>query len=261
MRGGARSTEGPGALSRAPHKLIATPYIQASHGRPGQRRGPPPVAPNLLPFPMLLRGAGLAQAGLPNRPACGGQQAPLHAQQQRRRRRRQLAPRAEGAAEPPPPPPPPPRPPWWLPGGQQQQQQQHGARLPPAARWLAAALLPAAALLAAGQGRPAPAHAASSGPWHMPAPAAAAAPASSAAGGGSSARQHPPVVAASVSIGGTSPTFRPERPADIAAFKLAGLLQQVLSANIFVKASHGGCLGLGVCWLGCVRWLPHRQAG
>ena len=45
--------------------------------------------------------------------------------------------------------------------------------------------------------------------------------------------------AASVSVGGVSPTFKVQNPASIAGFKLAGLLQQVLSANIFVKVRWG----------------------
>ena len=43
---------------------------------------------------------------------------------------------------------------------------------------------------------------------------------------------------ASVSIGGTSPSgFKSDRAFDIAGFKLAGLLQQVLGAHIVVKVS------------------------
>jgi hypothetical protein len=41
-----------------------------------------------------------------------------------------------------------------------------------------------------------------------------------------------------VSIGGTSPSgFKSDRAFDIAGFKLAGLLQQVLGAHIAVKVS------------------------
>ncbi len=43
---------------------------------------------------------------------------------------------------------------------------------------------------------------------------------------------------ASVGIGAASPVFRTERMFDIAGFKLAGLLQQVLSAHIALKVSN-----------------------
>ncbi len=51
---------------------------------------------------------------------------------------------------------------------------------------------------------------------------------------------------ASVAIGGGSPAFKHERAFDIAGFKLAGLLQQILSAHIVLK------VGLTCCSCSCI---------
>jgi hypothetical protein len=58
---------------------------------------------------------------------------------------------------------------------------------------------------------------------------------------------------ASVGIGGASPAFRSERAFDVAGFKLAGLLQQLLSAHIFLKIVALILLGAPVIWAwGCL---------
>jgi hypothetical protein len=58
---------------------------------------------------------------------------------------------------------------------------------------------------------------------------------------------------ASVGIGSASSAFRSERVFDIAGHKLAGLLQQVLSAHIFVKIVALVLVGAPVIWAwGCL---------
>ena len=97
------------------------------------------------------------------------------------------------------------------------------------ARTLAAAAALAAATLL--PGRVGFAHAS---PYGIP---AAPPPAATAAAAAATTAQ-PPVAGgqlASISIGSTSPSFQPERAVDVAAFKLAGLAQRILSANILVK--------------------------
>lgn len=68
---------------------------------------------------------------------------------------------------------------------------------------------------------------------------------------------------ASVGIGGTSRVFKSERAFDVATFKLAGLLQQVLSAHIALKVSRpsprAGSRFIGRCLFPtCSGRLPQR---
>ena len=127
---------------------------------------------------------------------------------------------------------------------------QHRQRSPLLRRLAPAAAAAAATLLAALLPRSvAPAHAAAGLPSRQQPPPAAAA----AADAQPSSPSASPVFFASVGIGGTSPSaFRSERAFDVAGFKLAGLLQQVLSAHIVVKVRDATCTTreLGwTCWV------------
>ena len=218
---------------------IAVPVASSANSKMGLRLPGPP------------RGPGSPTAAI-RLTRSGGRLQPAPWQQWRQRGRRRQ-PRAEAAdpsgRPPPPPPPPPPR------NGRRQQQhqkQQHGS-------WpvrLGACTLATAAALAAATllpGRVGFAHASPCGVGipPLPPPAAAAAAAAAAA-----TTAQPPVAGgqlASISIGSTSPSFQPERAVDVAAFKLAGLAQRILSANILVKV---GSRLRGPCVMHCFTAVP-----
>lgn len=131
------------------------------------------------------------------------------------------------------------------PDQQQQQRQQRGWH-PLAARFAVTGALAAGALLAAVS----PASAAACPPV-QPLAGGAVAAASAAVHRAPRQRQH--LGFASVGIGSASPAFRSERAFDVAGFKLAGVLQQLLSAHIFVKIVALILLGAPVIWAwGCL---------
>lgn len=196
----------------------------------------------------------LAQGSLPLQPACGRRQTAVERRtgSTRRPSRQHQA----VAALPPSSPPPPPRPPGDLQLRARKMHQapaahmsKHGSSyhfIAPLATAAAAAVSlllglvwPWQAAAAAAQqhqqqrqpSATAAAVAAAEGNLHWQ-------PLSSSSGRhiGASPRSSPSARAyASVAIGGGSPGFKTERVSDIAGFKLAGLLQQILSAHIVLK--------------------------